>query len=159
MAQALLGSYPAREVHDPMQFALGLATAFVEHPIEAGRRVIDPLRGLPGTNKFFPTISEVVEALKKQTSIVETLFGERKPSGEREPRLIPERTTRKPFMPYPALWDALGGEPELLKVLKAMDFDGMTATSKLMATEGIEAAKAKLRAFADMPYRQKERAA
>lgn len=73
--------------------------------------------------------------------------------------LVRERRPNKPFIPYPKLWDALAGEPALLKALNAMTFDEMTAVSKLMATEGLEAAKTRLRDRAAMPARQQEHAA
>lgn len=62
---------------------------------------------------------------------------------------------RQPFTPYPNLWDSLAGEPAMIKALQGMTFDGMTAMSKLMATEGIEAVKTKLRSVAAAPDREK----
>lgn len=60
-----------------------------------------------------------------------------------------------PFIPYPDLWNALHDEPKLREALKGMTFDGMTDISKLMATEGIDAAKDKLRQVAAAPDRKR----
>lgn len=98
------------------------------------------------------------EARRLRDKAVETEQRHKRLSGPGGARLVPERMPKPPFIPYPKLWDALEGEPRLLQVLRAMTFDGMTEISKLMATEGIEVAKARLRWLADMPARQRSAA-
>lgn len=68
---------------------------------------------------------------------------------------VPERRLRKPFIPFPKLRDALHGEPELLRALEAMSFDGMTQVSKAHAVEGIDAAREILRRTAAAPDRER----
>jgi hypothetical protein len=136
-----------------------LASVFKSYPTEAGRRVIDPMRGLPSKCKFLPSVAETVEAIKAEADVIAKLSEPSGPDGEPRPRMVLERRISKPFMPYPKLWDALEGEPDMLKALKAETFDGMTAMSKLFATEGIDRVRDKLRPIAVAPARHKGEAA
>jgi hypothetical protein len=104
-------------------------------------------------NTFRPTPAELAsEARRLMNAAQESERIRNLPWPPERPRLT---GPRQPFEPYPALWDALRGEPDLLKALKAETFDGMSALSKLFATEGIEAVRYKLRPIASAPARHK----
>jgi hypothetical protein len=104
-------------------------------------------------NTFRPTAAELASEARRLVEAAQESERIRKlPWAPERPRLT---GPRQPFEPYPKLWDALRSEPDMLKVLQAMEFDGMTAMSKLFATEGLEAVRARLRPVASAPARHK----
>lgn len=62
LAARMLGCYPAREMNDPETFATVAAAVLARYPEEVARQVTDPVRGLPSTNKWLPSIAEIREA-------------------------------------------------------------------------------------------------
>lgn len=62
LATALVTLYPSTGKVDEM-YVKGLAAVFMAYPTEWALRVIDPVKGLPSTNKFLPAIAEVKSAL------------------------------------------------------------------------------------------------
>lgn len=62
-ARHLIAFYPARAFNDPDTFMMGAAANFEGRDINIVRRVLDPKIGLPGRQKFAPTVAEVKEAL------------------------------------------------------------------------------------------------
>jgi hypothetical protein len=108
-------------------------------------------------NTFRPTPAELAFETRRLMDAAQESERIRKlPWAPERPRLT---GPRQPFEPYPALWNALRSEPNMLRVLQAMEFDGMTAMSKLFATEGIDRVRDKLRPIAVAPARHKGEAA
>ena len=65
-AKAMVGMYPARHVNDPETYSKAIKTIFMHYEADFVRRVIDPVNGLPSTNKFLPAPAEVKEALEAE---------------------------------------------------------------------------------------------
>ena len=65
-AKTMVGMYPARHVLDPETYSKTLTTIFMHYEADFVRRVIDPVNGLPGSNKFLPAPAEVKEALEAE---------------------------------------------------------------------------------------------
>lgn len=65
-AKTMVGMYPSRHVIDPETYAKALKTIFMHYEADFVRRVIDPVNGLPGSNKFLPAPAEVKEALEAE---------------------------------------------------------------------------------------------
>jgi hypothetical protein len=66
MATRLFGFYRASEANDPETFIAG-ATAMLANYSEAiVRKVCDPLRGLPSTNQWLPSIAEIRTACETE---------------------------------------------------------------------------------------------
>lgn len=155
--QALFLAFPAQERTDNERELVkvyliaidGIPSGFVAM---ACRRYIGgqvPNAGMT----FRPTPAEVAsEARRLHDAAKETQRIAQLPGPRERPRL----TGPKPkFTPYPKLWEALAGSPDLVKALEGMTFDGMTQMSKLFATEGLDAVKAKLTQVAAAPNRER----
>lgn len=65
-AKTMAGMYPARHVLDPETYSKAITTIFMHYEADFVRRVIDPVNGLPGSNKFLPAPAEVKEALEAE---------------------------------------------------------------------------------------------
>ncbi|WP_298966182.1 hypothetical protein [uncultured Roseibium sp.] len=63
MATTLAGCFRAKDFANAKTFAAALSATFQQYPEAVGRIVVDPVNGLPSTNKFPPSIAEVREAL------------------------------------------------------------------------------------------------
>ena len=61
-AGRLFGFYRASEANDAEVFVTGAARMLAEYPEAVVLRVCDPVRGLPATNKWLPSIAEIREA-------------------------------------------------------------------------------------------------
>jgi hypothetical protein len=61
--KALLGLYPARQVHDAETYSRGVVAVFLASELDFVRRVVDPVSGLPAKMKFLPTMAEINEAI------------------------------------------------------------------------------------------------
>lgn len=132
----MLGFYPAREVHDAEQFVLGLATVFGGFSLQAGRKAISPLSGIPAKCKFLPGAADVVEFLEAEAK---REHESRRYSTLSRREVIP--TPKTGFCPYPRLWAALAGDMATLAILKSLTFDQMTRASKMFAVDGLETAR------------------
>jgi len=60
-----MGFYADYGKIDPKIYVSGLKKLFMAHSVHAGRRVIDPVQGLPSQLKWLPALAEVAEALAK----------------------------------------------------------------------------------------------
>ena len=67
-ATALLGMYPAREVHNAPIFTKAMCSLLQAYEHDFVRRVIDPVDGLPSRSKWLPTLAETKEALEAERS-------------------------------------------------------------------------------------------
>jgi hypothetical protein len=63
MTHMLIGLYPAGLWGDVDVIAPVIRALLMEYPASVGRRVVDPLKGLPRTMKFTPRVAELIEAL------------------------------------------------------------------------------------------------
>jgi len=61
----LLGCYPAGKPSDPQVYVAAVTAVLAKYPNEIVREVTDPVRGLPSTCKFLPSIAELMEACGK----------------------------------------------------------------------------------------------
>lgn len=64
--KALLGLYPARQVHDAETYSRGVVAVFMASELDFVRRVVDPVTGLPSRMKFLPTMAEINEAISAE---------------------------------------------------------------------------------------------
>lgn len=65
-ATRLFACYPAREANDPDAFVTAAAMLFETYPEDLAAKVSDPVRGLPSTNTFLPSIAEIRKALETE---------------------------------------------------------------------------------------------
>jgi hypothetical protein len=65
MATRLFGFFPRSEANDPETFIAGAAAMLMRYPEAIVRGVCDPVRGLPGTNKFF-SLAELREVCERE---------------------------------------------------------------------------------------------
>jgi hypothetical protein len=113
MATQLFGCYRASEANDPETFITAAAALLARYPEEVARKVCDPSRGLPSTNKFLPAISELRDACEREMvwhdAVVkrerqrehtrEVLGGHKAPLGSPEHRRV-----LKSFKDLAAMW-------------------------------------------------------
>jgi hypothetical protein len=65
-AMILFGCYPSSAAYDADTFVLAVAKTLALYPIEIVRSVCDPITGLPGENKWLPSVAEIREACEKR---------------------------------------------------------------------------------------------
>lgn len=65
MGRQLLGFFRKVEFEDSHSFAVALAGLFCRYPEGIGRKVCDPVCGLPGRLRFPPSLAEVREELER----------------------------------------------------------------------------------------------
>lgn len=58
-----MGFFRKVEFQDPSRFSVALSSLFTRYPLSIGRKVCDPIDGLPGRLRFPPSLAEVKEAL------------------------------------------------------------------------------------------------
>jgi hypothetical protein len=66
MATRLFGFFPRSDANDPETFIAGATAMLARYPEAVVTAVCDPIRGLPGTNKFLPAIAEIREACERE---------------------------------------------------------------------------------------------
>jgi hypothetical protein len=66
MATRLFGYYRASEANDPETFIMGVTAMLARYPEPIAHKVCDPVRGLPSTSKFLPSIAEIREACERE---------------------------------------------------------------------------------------------
>jgi hypothetical protein len=66
MATRLFGYYRASEANDPEMFIMGATAMLANYPEPIVMKVCDPVRGLPSTSKFLPSIAEIREACERE---------------------------------------------------------------------------------------------
>ena len=65
MATRLFGYYRASEANDPETFIAGATVTLARYPEAVVRNICDPVRGLPSTAKWLPSIAEIREACEQ----------------------------------------------------------------------------------------------
>lgn len=63
LAKQLMGFFRRADFEEPEIFFAGLSATFGQFPLSIGQQVVDPLKGLPATLRFPPTIADVRAAL------------------------------------------------------------------------------------------------
>lgn len=67
-AARLVACYPDLKPADPKRYALSLTKVFASYPESLGRRVVDPVNGLPGRLAYNPKPADVRRALEDELS-------------------------------------------------------------------------------------------
>lgn len=65
-ARRLTACYPDLKPADPERYALSLAKVFASYPESIGKRVVDPVNGLPGRLTYNPKPADVRKALEDE---------------------------------------------------------------------------------------------
>ena len=65
MATRLFGFYRASEANDPEVFIAGATAILAQYPEMVVRQVCDPVRGMPGQDKWLPSIAEIRMACER----------------------------------------------------------------------------------------------
>lgn len=65
-AQRLVACYPDLKPADPQRYVLSLAKVFAAYPESIGRRVVDPVRGIPASLAYSPKVADVTKALEAE---------------------------------------------------------------------------------------------
>jgi hypothetical protein len=66
LAAKLFGCYRASDANDPETFLAAATAMLAQYPEAAVAKVCDPVRGLPSTSKFLPSITEIREACERE---------------------------------------------------------------------------------------------
>jgi len=66
LATRLFGFYRASEANDPEIFIAGATAMLAQYPQAVVEKVCDPVRGLPATSKWLPSIAEIREAAERE---------------------------------------------------------------------------------------------
>jgi len=64
MSRELMGCFRKVEFEDASRFSVTLASLFGRYPEGIGRKVCDPINGLPGRLRFPPSLAEVRDELE-----------------------------------------------------------------------------------------------
>jgi hypothetical protein len=81
----MLGCFRKSEAEDPDTYVTAIGAILAEFDAEVIKRVTDPVRGLPRTNKWPPNPAEVADACDRMVAIIkgERLIAEREAAGFR----------------------------------------------------------------------------
>lgn len=110
MTEKMLRSYPDYG-KSPPEYAAGIAGVLSMLSPEIRQEIFDPMRGIRSRCKFLPTIADIVELADQ----ISARIAARKDFKERYGRgYTVVETARKPFIPFPELWEAFKDEPEVL---------------------------------------------
>jgi hypothetical protein len=143
LATLLFGCYRASEANDPETFIAAAAATLARYPTEVVIAVTDPVRGLPSTNKWLPSIAEIREVCEQAMA---PRYAEERRQNE---RAHTERVTAR-------VGKARIGSPEHMRVLKGLKdlraelwpADAPDARGKAAAPDARRAATPELKARA-----------
>lgn len=112
--------------------------------------MLHPLTGLAARCKFLPTAADVMEFVEGRKSRFEPPVSMLTDSGYKRfevSRRVPAPPARKPFRPFPKLWDAFADDPEMLRILDGkasrvgISFETLDGAARMLATKGTDAAR------------------
>lgn len=143
-AQTIFTRYPNPKAGP--EYLVELVNTLAEQPQWIVDRVADRLLGITAKHReFLPGIGQVIEMINGLREMEDRYARYGDLQARRRPISSP---ALKPFRPFPRLWEAFAGEPEILdKLDHPGSFDFLDNASRIFATRGLAAA----RAFIDPP--------
>lgn len=128
-AKTILSRYPDYGKAAP-EYLASIAELLADIPPENLKVMVDKYIGISARCKYLPTHADFVEFDEKLEA---RRFATR---DLRQGRVAEPVKSQKP-MPFPKLWEAFKDEPHLLQTT----FDRLFDASRLLATEGVSAAR------------------
>jgi hypothetical protein len=137
-AKTIFARYPNPKAGP--EYLVELTNCLAEHPQWIVDRLADRYLGITAKHKeFAPSIGSVIEAIGSYHEMKKRSAYYADAQSRRPGHSAPVRT---PFRPFPRLWEAFAGEPEVIDALDhAETFDRLSDISRTFATRGKEAAR------------------
>lgn len=120
-AEILICCYRRDDAANPEIFAAALVALFCSYPEDIVCKISDPVRGIPGRQKWFPSIAEIRHECEAEAKRLADIEAWHERENERAMRLPPPKTDRAAVLAklraqYPEIHDRARSEREAASI-------------------------------------------